>query len=491
MADTPSTNASHTALVLFPGEDIWSCLQSLVWAQTQGVLDRVFLYQTADRRSVDVAERVRRFCSRRWPTLRVVLPGDPGAATAAGVLERVRDWQRFRPDISRWVIDATGATRPMLGALPELLASSATLEARFRDLDGVWQKLRPTGAGHIEAAPLIPAISTDVTDALPVTELIELLAADVAEVRLRGSREPERLTPEELGRLVMAGGTCNWDWSRMYATALARPGRLEEFTFADFVAAALLAMGVRNVRTNLKVVPAGPKPVENTLDLVVNRRGQVYVFDCRARDEQRDPGPEMPAVTLEGLWPVCVALRPNRWATDAERALAAIAGRAHVIDANGCRRLFSWLGHLFGVEPPAGLRELERAALRLGASRLPVFTPATQAQRLGDAVRMDDQVFDLVRGGRVEAGGGTTAWRAARVSPDLWYLEGRVVQGGPAIEMQGRLMARIAEQKITANLLFFELTLNKKHWHALMRVPGDNTTFAKWLHRWKNMPLIV
>ena len=491
MGTTEKQSGVPTALVVFAGGDVWSSLQSIAYFQERERLDGVFIYQTADRQSALPAERLRKFCSRRWPTLRVVLPGEPGAASAAKVAERISDWRRFRPDVVRWVIDATGASRAMLGGVTKILAADRAFEAMYREADGCWQALRPAGTGCLEAAALAVPMPADATDTLPVTELVELLAADVSEIRFRESRAPEPLTPEEIGRLVMGGGKCNWDWSRMYATALNRPGRLEEFAFEDFVAAVLLAMGVRNVRVNLKVIQTGPKHLETVLDLVANCGGRLYVFDCRARDEQRDPGPPAPLVALEGLSPVCVALRPNRWATDAERLLATMGTRTYVADADGCRHLFSWLAGLLGVHAPAGLRDLERAALRLGVNRLPVFTPATQAQRLGDAVRVGDQVFDLVKGGRVEDGGNETVWHAARVTPDLWFLEGRVLQGGVGSEMQRRLAARFAEQKLPATIVFFELLPNKKFWHTLVRISEDNGAFAKLLHKWRNIPLIV
>ncbi|MEI6211127.1 MAG: hypothetical protein WCR06_05830 [bacterium] len=480
-----------TALVVFAGEDLWSSLQSIAYFQEHERLDGVFIYQTADRHSALPAERLRRFCSRRWPTLRVVLPGEPGAASAAKVAERVGDWRRFRPDVKRWVLDVTGVSRAMLGGVSMVLAADKGFEAIYRETDGVWQALRWVCNGQLAASPLAPPIPADVTDTLPVTELVELLATDVAEIRFRESRSPEPLTPEQIGRLVTTGGKCNWDWARMYAVVMDRPGRLEEFAFEDFVAATLLSMGVRNVRVNLKVVQTGAKHLETSLDLIVNRRGRLYVFDCRARDEQRDPGPPAPLVALDGLWPTCVVLRPNRWATDAERMLAAMGSRVHVIDADGCRHLFSWLAGLMDVQPPTVLRDLERAALRLGVNRLPVFTPATQAQRLGDAVRLGDQVFDLVKGGRVEDDGQETVWRAARVTPDLWFIEGRVLQGGVGTEMQRRLAVRFAEQKLPATIIFFELLPNKKFWHALVRIPGEMSVFAKALHKWRNIPLIV
>lgn len=487
MAD-PAQDTTAVGLVLFPGVDIWSSLQTLAWLE--GRVQGVFIYRTANAASTDSAERLRRFCSRRWPSLRVVVPGEPGLAAAARVVERLRDWRRFRPDIGRWVLDITGAEPLTVSGIATLLASEPAMEAVARGRDGAWQRFTAGPGGSLEGAPLQDPPTPHVTDELPVAGLIEAFATDVTEVHQRGSRGPESLSPEELGRLVLEGSRQNWDWSRMYAAAMARPGRLEEFTFQDFVAAALLCMSIRNVRVNLKVLVSGSKTSEVALDLVANRRGRLFVFDCRSRDEQRDPGPPSAPLTLRGLNPVCVALRPNRWATDAERHLAALSD-GHILDADGCRHLFSWLGHLMDIDTPAGLRELERAVLRLGANRLPVFTPATQAQRIGDAVRVDRQVFDIVKGSRIEAGGAATAWRAARVSPDLWFLEGRVVQGGVAIEMKSRLANRFSEQKLGATILFFELTVNKKYWHALVRVAGDNAPIARFLHKWRNMPLVV
>jgi len=481
-----------SALVVFPGSDVWSSLQSLSWFQAQANLSSVFIYQTDQHASLKQGDRLRRFCSKRWPTLRVVLPGEPGAPTATGLLERLRDWRRFRPDVTRWILDVTGASRAMLGAVRDLLASDgAVYEIIYRDVSSGWQMLRLSTSGHLEACSLLPSIPSNATDAIPVAELVECFAHDVGEVRLRDSRQPESLSPGDLSKLVESGAGCNWDWTRMYTTALTRPGRIEPFTFEDFVAAALMGMGVSNVRVNVKVFTTGPKPVETLLDIIVHYRGCLYLFDCRARDERRDPGPAVPLITLEGLWPVCVALRPNRWATDAERIFAAVSGCAHVFDADACRHLFSALGRLLGVNPPQALCDLERNALRFGANRLPVFTPATQAQRLGDAVRVDQQVFDFVKGGRVESSGDTLAWRAARVSTDLWFLDGHAVQGGVTQELQRRLMARFAEHRLAITVVFFELTANKKYWHALVRVSGDSAPFAKFLHAWRKMPLIV
>ena len=116
MGSIEKTAGVPTALVVFAGEDLWSSLQSIAHFQEHERLDGVFIYQTTDRLSALPAERLRRFCSRRWPALRVVLPGEPGATSAAKVFERVSDWRRFRPDVIRWVIDATGATRAMWSA---------------------------------------------------------------------------------------------------------------------------------------------------------------------------------------------------------------------------------------------------------------------------------------------------------------------------------------------------------------------------------------
>ena len=67
MGTTEKQSGVPTALVVFAGGDVWSSLQSIAYFQERERLDGVFIYQTADRQSALPAERLRKFCSRRWP----------------------------------------------------------------------------------------------------------------------------------------------------------------------------------------------------------------------------------------------------------------------------------------------------------------------------------------------------------------------------------------------------------------------------------------
>ena len=66
-----------------------------------------------------------------------------------------------------------------------------------------------------------------------------------------------------------------------------------------------------------------------------------------------------------------------------------------------------------------------------------------------------------------------------------------MVQGGVGAEMQRRLAARFADQKLACTIVFFELAPNKKFWNALVRNIDENAAFARALHKWRNLPLIV
>lgn len=186
-----------------------------------------------------------------------------------------------------------------------------------------------------------------------------------------------------------------------------------------------------------------------------------------------------------------VVLRPNRWATGAERTLSALTPSACLFDADDCRQLFSRLGALLGIPVPSALREAERTSLRFGGRKLPVMSAASDAQRVGAAVTVDERIYDVWRGAHAADASTDWPWRAVRVTPDRWFLQGRVMQGGSADELCRRLAARFAAERFRADIRFFELSSNRRYWHALLAVPGEPHLFPRWLRKWEKLPLIV
>jgi hypothetical protein len=329
--------------------------------------------------------------------------------------------------------------------------------------------------------------------------LIDLLApfcGDEAEVLWRESREAERLAATELAAMIEAGAKSNWAWRAMYESALGRPCPQAEYGLKDFLASALLAMGVRNVRLDVRITWTARKEEPLALDVVAFRHGRIFLFDCQTVGGDRAEGvraatQDAARQLLGRMEAACVVLRPTRWATGAERVMELAAPAAHLMDVDACRNLFTRLAAVLGASVPPELRALERGALRFQATRLPVLTAASSAQRLGDAVHVDDRIFDLVRGARVDESNTGAVWRAARVTPDTWFVEGRVVKGGPPLELRQRLEARFTAERVRAKIVFFELSPNLRYWHAVLRVAGEPSAFSRWLHAWRKLPLIV
>lgn len=483
----PAANGA-TGLVVFAQRDVWSALQSLMWCKSNSALEALCVYHTPE--SAGDAERLRRFCARQWPELKVIVPGEPGTALAAKVVERLRDWRLFRSELQRWVIDCSGAEPSMLAGVSRAATEDAAWNVMRRRPDGAWERLTAASGGRLNPEPLVPAPAADIADGLSFADLFTVLPAegDVEPV-WRESRPPEQLAAAQLARIVTAGAACNWDWRQMFEQAEGRACPNGDWGFDDFLGAALVALGVANTRVHLRLRLAAKRPCEQLFDVAAIRNGILWLFDCQFRAEGETGAP-----ADARLWSQFAArrvvLRPGRWATATERLLAAGGGNT-LLDGDDCRTLFSRLAELLGCELPAELRSLERGTLSTGASRLPVFSPATPAQQFSDAIHVAPCTFDLQRGARADAGGTPPPWLAARVASDLWFLGGSVPNPVQVQELRQRLDERLARSRLETAVIFFEMTHDRLHWRALVRMKSEGAALGRWLQRWQGVPLIV
>jgi hypothetical protein len=62
------------------------------------------------------------------------------------------------------VVDATGATRTMLGGVVRAMAADKLFEGRYRDAESGWLALRVVANGQLESGPLAQPVPPDVTD---------------------------------------------------------------------------------------------------------------------------------------------------------------------------------------------------------------------------------------------------------------------------------------------------------------------------------------
>jgi hypothetical protein len=480
---------ADTALVVFAAPDIWSSLQSLSWCQASGRLDTLFIYQTPA--TAADADRLRRLCSRQWPALKVVLPGEPGTELPAKVIERLRDWRLFRPNLSRWILDCTGAQPSMFAAVSRATEESPGWLVLRCQPDGIWQRLVAASGGRLSPETPDDAPHARQADAIALPFLLPALYAGAeAEIELqwRLSRAPESLSGEQLAAIAGAGREANWEWRRMFEEGLHRPAPTADWGFDDFIGATLALLGVGNTRIHLPVRLAAKRPCDQIFDVIAVHRGRLWFFDCQPRLD-----PEPPIDFDPRLWQLPgarrVVVRPGRWATLAERLLT--DGQAVLLDGDDCRTLFSRLCALLGLDEPRALGAIERDTLAPRADRLPVFSPATPAQQFSDAIHLDECVFDLQRGARADAGGTPPPWLAARVAPDLWFIGGSLPRPVPPEELRQRLEERLAKGRMEASVVFYEVSQNRMHWRSLVRMKGEGDSLGRWLSRWHNVPLVI
>jgi len=373
--------------------------------------------------------------------------------------------------------------------------SDAAATLLVGERDGSWSQLaRDAATGNLAASRTDPP-PADTLDNGPLTDLLQPFGHGAVDVLWRESREPLPLTTDELARMVGAGVASNWNWRQMVEAGTGAACHHYDYDLRDFLATTLHALGVAHVRLNVRLAWTALKDDPLRLDVAVCRNGRLYLFDCQASEEGNDgltPQAADVARAFFGRLDVTgVVLRPNRWATGAERTLSALTPSAVLLDADACRQLFTRLGALLDIPVPPVLREVERTALRFGGRKLPVMTAANDAQRVGAAMKVDERIYDVWRGAHADDASTDWPWRAARVTPDRWFLQGRVMQGGNADELCRRLAARFAAEKVRAEIRFFELSANRRYWHALLAVPGDPHHFPRWLRKWEKVPLVI
>ncbi len=492
----PLTLTPATGYIACVGSDVWGRLRSLAWyaAQRPDGIACLFAADSLDG-ARQAADTLRRIAAKRWPRLKVIVPGDATANTAEAFVRRFADWKVFHPELTAWVIDASDAMLPVREALAAAARADAAVRLVACERDGAWwQFARDPATGALAAVRTEPPPAEGVDNG-PLTDLLEPFCQGVAEVRWRDSRAPLTLDADAVARMVGAGAAGNWNWHAMVEAATGAPCSQYDYDLRDFLATTLHAMGVPHARLNVRLAWTTLKDDPLTLDVAVCRNGRLFLFDCQTADEREGGLSPQAADLARGIFArlgaTGVVLRPNRWATGAERTLSALTPAARLFDADACRQLFSRLGELLGIPVPAALREAERTSLRFGGRKLPVMTAASDAQRVGAAVTVDERIYDVWRGAHAADASTDWPWRAVRVTPDRWFLQGRVMQGGSADELCRRLAARFASEKIRADIRFFELSANRRYWHALLAVPGEPHLFPRWLRKWEKFPLIV
>ena len=371
MSDQPA------AMVVLASEQLWPSIQGLVyWQEHQGGLTDLCIYHTSDKeRSVAPAQRLQWLCNRLYPRIQVRLSGgidaghdggngDPLIQPAA-VRAQLRAWRRELAD-RRLVINATGGTKLMFAGVLDCLQFPHT-EVVYRELqEEAWYRLTRDSTG-VQTTPL--AVQRDVTDAIPVEMLLQCHWEPP-----QGEWHATKPRALPIERLTAEAERRSWDWkAAFYACGLEHEIQVG-FLFEQYVAASLLALGIKQVALNCCLQSGSQMLLE--VDVVANHGSRLLIIDCKLR---RSNDTRVEGITsqmrqaaeirrrLGGLACELLLLRPGMRLSKVEQDLAKAHG-LHVLDSTQTLEYFNRLwGFVRGSGPlPA---EAARAQAVLDAAK--------------------------------------------------------------------------------------------------------------------------
>lgn len=375
-------------------------LESVVALAAHQPLAAVHVYWTDfpdSRRAAESLERVLGTMAGRDPfrSFRVEREEKPGT----GQLENVVAWLRASLDRSpggRWVLNATGGTKPMAAGFLMMADHPGVESVIYRELSASsWLALRPAprDAGRFVTGAPPPdyglAQAGSLLDRIP---LVDLLRAQLGYEDLAVDPKPETtLDTERLARWIEA---LDPNDERPYREAARRAGipdaeRASEGTLFERLCHGVLAsFGLGGLAHSVEVrpnVPGESRPAHNEIDFFVRHEGRIRVLDLKltSPDGPKLSVPKYDQIrtvaeatrSLAGIDARPIMLRPN-WLP--ERELSDYAEKVHrvrVVDATGMPRIFEVIAEELGY----------KGALPEAAKRLQDFFEARRARGLPSA----------------------------------------------------------------------------------------------------------
>ena len=471
-------DAQGKALVVFAGAEPRVAAATI--AHHAGSIEAIYIHHAKGQE--DKAERLRRFCARQWPRTAAVVSCEPGTDTPMSVAGRLRDWNVMRK--ASWIYDMSGATPPMLAGVSRVACETGARVIGVENADCIWREYEPASGGRLipmDEPGDLPRIGD--ADGSDMPAYLEFVATRDAEVIWHGSRPPVRLAPSELSSIARECASNNWSWRESFAKVMGRSAPMV-WDFEDMLASILQAIGVANVRVSVGVSIKGAKVAERRFDVIAIHDGEVWAFDCGADADQPDD---------VRPWRVfgqrIVAIRPARRATPTETRLT--SRKRILLDSTDCRSIFDCLSSMLSVRLPREFDALERKSLsREATSDLPVFSPSSKALQFSEAMHIGDDIYDLSAGAAIDDGPKAAPWFAAKLSRTLWSISGSLSKQVTPTEGRGRLAATLQRGKAGAEIVMFDLADNRVEWTAVVRAASSGQ-FAKWLAKWRNLPLFT
>lgn len=473
-----NTARREKALVVFAGAEPRVAAASV--AHHAGAIAALYIHHVNGQE--EKAERLRRFCARQWPKVPAVASCEPGTDSPMSVAGRLRDWNVMRQ--ASWTYDISGASPSMLAGVSRVACETGARVIGAEGTDCVWREYEPASGGRlipVEHPEGLPRIGD--ADGSDMPAYLELVATREAEVAWHGSRPPVNLAPHELSSIARECAASNWSWRESFAKVMGRSAPIV-WDFEDMLASILQAIGVANVRVSVGVAIKDARVAERRFDVVAIHGGEVWTFDCGA-----DAGTPDDVRPWRVFGQRVVAIRPARKATPTETRLT--SRKRILLDSADCRSIFDCLSSMLSVRLPREFDALERKSLsREATSDLPVFAPSSKALQFSEAIHIGDGIYDLAAGAGIDDGGKAAPWFAAKLSRTLWSISGNLSKQVTPTEGRGRLAAALQRGKAGAEIVLFDLADNRVEWMAVVRT-ASSAAFAKWLAKWRNLPLFT
>lgn len=351
-----------TAMIVLASEQLWPNLHGLVhWHRT---LRHLCIYHTAEERiSAQPAQRLALLCRQHYPHIAVHLSG-PQALLPAAVAAQIQAWRHQFPD-HLWLINASGGNKLMYAGVLRYVGCADTTVV-YRELSGEWFTLLREGSQGIDVTTL--DVPPYITDRLPVADLVRV-QWQTPDTDIVFAPPPQAFPVAELTRVGMATG---WEWREMFRRVGYARDAAGGLLFEQYIAAVFLALGVSNLACNVVRRSNQEKKDLQEIDLVANHGGGLLVVDCKLRSQEDEEEGAVEALTsqirqatqtrreLGGLGARFLLVRPNRFFTEAERALAEQVGMLSVLDRQDAPHLFRRLADFARIkELPPALQEAE------------------------------------------------------------------------------------------------------------------------------------
>lgn len=437
-----ATEPRPLRLALLASAQTMPNLESVVALAAHQPLATAHVYWTDyddSRRAAGSLERVLRTIAGRRPFRGFNIERDerPGS----GQLEDVVAWLRARldrfPD-ARWVLNATGGTKPMAAGFLVMADHAGVESVIYRELSArSWLALRPAsgdvGRYVTEAPPSDYGLERAgrLLDEIP---LVNLLRAQLGFEDLRVDRKPE--APLDAARLDPWITELDPNDERPFAAAARRAGLAdlegegEGPLFERLIHGVLASFGHGGLARSVEVrpnVPGETPPAVNEIDLFVRHGGRICALDLKLSAPD-DPKVSLPTYdqirtaakateTLAGIDARVLMLRPN-WPPKPDVSdYARKVHRVRVVDATEMPRVFEIIAEELSLE--GALPESAQRLQRFFDQRLARGLPSAGETPIGPRIMKDSSIIDLAASLRQSHAMRQSHWALATAGSDM------------------------------------------------------------------------